>query len=120
MCVLGQLTLSLFLFFLFLHSTVFPLKKGYFCSFLRVSLSLWLHSLLLFTHSLSIFLVSCFLFSLPCCFINFLPSLFLAVLSCLVSLLLFHEKNNIKILHVKGFFSSILSVSFGFPVLFCL
>ena len=88
------------------------------CSFLCVSLSLSLAS---FTSpfdslSLSIFLVSCFF--LPCFLCFFLwPSLF-AVISCLVSLLLFHENSNIKILHVKGFFSSIISVSFGFLICF--
>ena len=100
---------------------VFPVKKGYFCSFLRVFLSFSLASFTSPFHSLSLSFSCFFLFILPCSFVSFcdLPCFF-AVLSCLVSLLLFHDNNNIKILDVKVFFSSIISVSFGFPVLLSL
>ena len=96
---------------------VFPPEKGYFCSFLCVALSFSLVSFTSPFHSLSLSFSCFFFFVLPCSFVYFLwPSLFFAVLSCLVSLLLFHDNNNIKMLNVKGFFSSILSVSFGFLV----
>ena len=70
-------------------------------------LSPWLHSrLLCLSLSLSLFLLFLIFPSLLFCFFWDLPCFF-AVISCLVSLLLFHENNNnIKILDVKGFFSS--------------
>ena len=122
MCVLGQLALNLSFLFVFLFVCLqkhcFPLNKGYFCSFLNVSTSFSLVSFTSSFHSLSLSLFPLFIcFVLPCSFVYFCDlSCFFAVLSCLVSLLLFHDNNNIKILDVKGFFSSICSVSFGFPV----
>ena len=115
---------STLLFWVLLQKHCFPPeKKGYSCSFLNVSLYFSLasftspfHSLSL---SLSLSLVFCFLFLvffLPCFFVFLFPSLFFAVLSCLVSLLLFHEKNNIKILHLKGSFINYFCFV-GFPVL---
>ena len=81
-------------------------------------LSPWLHSLLVCT--LSLFFSCFFVFSFLVVLFFVTLLVFVAVLSRLVSLLLFHDNNNIKILDVKGFFSSIFSVSFGFPVSLCL
>ena len=113
-----------FLFFLFFclsvyKNTVFPLKEGYFCSFLNVSLSFSLVSFPSPFHSLSLSFTCLFFFVLACFFDSCCDlSCFFAVLSCLVALLLFHDNNNnnMRILDVKGIFSSICSVSFGFPV----
>ena len=69
---------------------------------LRVSLSFSLASFTSLCLSLSLIFLSCFSFFVVLSL--FLPSLFFAVFSCLFSLL-FHEKNNIKILHLKAFFS---------------
>ena len=119
-CVLGQLALNLsFLFFLFvcLQKHCFLPEKGLFLV-ISQCLNFFLLGFLHFSFSfpVSLFLLFIF-FVLPCSFVSFCNlSCFFAVLSCLVSLLLFHDNNNIKILDVKGFFSSICSVSFGFPV----
>ena len=97
-------------------NAVFPPEKGL---FLLISLCLPFF-LLGFIHfsfslSLSIFLLflcfPCFFFccDLPCFFCCSLLACFFAFV--------FHDNNNIKILDVKSFFSSILSVSFGFLVL---
>ena len=141
-----------FLFFMFGVFSVeikscFPLKTGYFCSFLSVSLpfvlpfvlptlshfpfslslslSLFLSSLSLslsFSLSLSLsislhfLLFSCFIPSL----ITFLFPCFFVFLSCLVSLLLFHAKQNIKILHLKGSSHQCLFCLVAFLFLFSL
>ena len=83
-----------------------------------LSLSLCLYIYIYLSLSLSLLLFYLFLLCLLCfflfaffCFLGFV-SLFL----CLVSLLLFHEKNNIKILSFKVCFSSIPS----FGGVFCL
>ena len=108
----------------------FPLKKGYLGSFLSVSFLClpfvrpWLLSLLFVTLSLYIFsslslslsffflvffssLLSCLYFYLPCLFVVF---------SCLVASLMFHEKNNFTILHLKVCFSSFILLIFLFRV----
>ena len=120
-CVLGQLALNLSFLFVFLFVCLqkhcFPPEKGLFL-FISQCLTFFLLGFLHFSFSfpVSLFLLFIF-FVLPCSFVSFCDlSCFFAVLSCLVSLLLFHDNNNIKILDVKGFFSSICSVSFGFPV----
>ena len=78
------------------------MKKGYFSRFFSVSLSFTLASFTSpFSLSLSLFFHFWLFFILPC-FLLFFP--------CLVSWLLFHDQNNIKIWHLKGLFSSILSV----------
>ena len=96
--------------------TLFPLKKDMLCFFLRVSLcfSLGFFGLPLF-HFLFLCL-SLFLFFLPS-FLSFLFALFwfllfLSVFIFVSSLLLFHEKNNIKILNSKVFHINIFSFSF--------
>ena len=122
-CVLGQLALNLSFLFVFLFVCLqkhcFPPEKGLFL-FIFQCLTFFLLGFLHFSFSFPVslsFLLFIF-FVLPCSFVSFCDlSCFFAVLSCLVSLLLFHDNNNnIKILDVKGFFSSICSVSFGFPV----
>ena len=104
--------------FLCLHliEKLFPHKKGMFVYFsvsplflLSLFSSSFFHflflclSLVLFLPSLFSFLFALF------CFLGFLL-LFLS----LVSLLLLHEKNNIKIWNLKVFLSSILAISFFF------
>ena len=118
-CVLGQLPLNPFLSF-YKNTIFFPWKTLFL--FISLCLPFFLLGFIHFSfHSLSLYF-SCFLFFFPSLFCFFLwPSLFFAVLSCLVSLLLFQWKQQHQnIIDVKGFFSSIISVSFGFPVLLCL
>ena len=113
----GHLALNppFFIFDLFIEKHCFPPEKGYFCSFFSVSLSFSLASFTSPSLSLSLSLSSLFSFYLlffpllPSLFL-FFPSFFCAVFSYLVSLHLIHEKNNIKVLHWKGFFALILSV----------
>ena len=100
----------------------FPPRKGHFCLFLSVSLSF---SLAFFGLPLFQFLFLClslvlfFLFSfLSFFFAFFLFLVFLSFFPFLSSLLLFHERNNIKTLNCN-FFSSIFFF-FWFPVLFFL
>ena len=124
-CVLGQLALSLSFLFVFCLSvyknTVSPWKKIIFVHFsVSPFLSPWLQSLLLFTLCLSL---SLFL-SFSVVFLSFLVFLFhfvtllvFLLFFCLVSLLLFHDNNNIKILDVKGFFINFFFFGGGF--LFC-
>ena len=73
-----------------------------------VSLSFFLLSFTSLGHSLSLylsfFLLYCFFSSLLSCFSFYLPC-FIAVIFCLVASFLFHEKNNINILHLKALFS---------------
>ena len=89
-CVLGQLALNLSFLFVFLFVCLqkhcFPLKKGYFCSFLSVSLSFSLVSFTSPFHSLSLsfsclfflsFLVLLFLFVTFLVFLLFFLALFL-------------------------------------------
>ena len=120
-CVLGQLALNLAFLFVFClpvyKNIVFAPEKRLFL-FISLSpfLSHWLHSLLIFTLCLSLSLVL-FLSFLVLLFLFVTFLVFLLFLSCLVSLLLFHDNNNIKLVDVYGFFSSIISVSFGFAVL---
>ena len=124
----GQLALNLSFLFVFLfvclQNAVVPPEKGL---FLFIS-PCFLFFLLGFIHfsfslsvslSLSIYIFLVFFPSLFFCFILW-PYLFFFVFFCLVSLLSFHDNNNIKILDVKGFFSSIISVFWGFPVLLSL
>ena len=104
--------LSILCFFVFYKNTVFPLKTGYFVHFsVSPFLSPWFLSLFLF-HSLSLSILFLVFLFLPCFLVDFFLPCFFVVLSCLVSLRLFHEKK-----HLKGFFSSIISVFLGF--LFC-
>ena len=123
-CVFGQLAFNpSYYFFVFwgllTKALFFSLKKGYFGSFLSASLSFSLvFSLLFVTHSLSLsfslLLLSCFLSFLVVLSL-FLPSLFFVVffLSCFLSLL-FHEKNNNKILHLKTFIHKLFPFIFLF------
>ena len=107
------LTFLFFLFFLFvcLQKHCFPPEKGLFL-FIFQCLTFFLLGFLHFSFSFPVSLSLSLSFS--CLFfLSFLVFLFLfvtflvffAVLSCLVSLLLFHDNNNnITILDVKGFF----------------
>ena len=98
----------------FYKSTVFPLKKGYFGSFLGVSLSFSLASFISLCHFLSLSLslsLSLYLFfflvffpSLLSCLYYYLPwFLGCYLLSCFFAFASW--KNNIKILHVQVWFS---------------
>ena len=115
-----------FLFFSFLSlllkskTLLFPLEKGIFGLFLSVSLSF---SLAFFGLPLFQFLFLClslvrfFLFSFLSFFFAFVLFLvFLSFFPFLSSLLLFHERNNIKILNYNFF----INIFLGFPVLFFL
>ena len=104
----GLLLFLSFFCFVIQKNLVLPLEKGIFCLFLSVSLcfSLAFLGLPLFSISLSLSLSS----SCPC-FLSFL-SFFFAFFCFLVlslffpflsSLLLFHEKNNMRIFHYKVF-----------------
>ena len=113
---LGSWLSTLLIFWGLLRKALFfPLKKGYLGSFLSVSLLCLPFVLLGFFHFslslslslslyLSFFLLYCFFSSLLSCFYFYLPG-FIAVISCLVASFLFHEKNNINILHLKALFS---------------
>ena len=112
--------LIIFLFFgVFLQKTLFfSLKKGYFGSFLSVSLSFSLASFTSLCHSLSLSLsifpfFSCFFPSLLSCLYFYLLCFCCFFLSCFLSLL-FHEKNNIKTLHLKTFFHRLFPFVFLF------
>ena len=119
---------SPFLSLLLMEKPVFPLEKGIFGLFFSVSLcfSLAFFGLPLFKclflclspalfSFFTSFLSFCSCFLLVPCFSLFL-SLFLFF--CFLCLL-FHERNNIKILNCKVFVSSILSLCW-LPVLFSL
>ena len=108
--------LFVFYFCLAKQKSCFPPEKGYFCLSCSVSLCFSLdfftppfsHT---HTHTLSLSLfLSSFLPSLFSFFLSF-PSLFFAFLSCLVSLLVLHEKNNLNILNLKVAF--FINPSFG-------
>ena len=111
---LGSWPSTLLIFWGLLRKALFfPLKKGYLGSFLSVSLLCLPFVLLGFFHFslslslslyLSFFLLYCFFFFLVVLFYFYLPC-FIAVISCLVASFLFHEKNNINILHLKVLFS---------------
>ena len=125
-----------FPFFAFDRKTWFPPRKGHFCSFLSVSLCfslaflglplfqfLFLCLCLCLSLSLSLSLSCSFFLS---SFLSFFYFWFLVFVSFLLFyfiflsfLLLFHERNNIKILNCTVFVSSILSL-FWLPVLFSL
>ena len=114
--------LFFFFFFVFLVSlftkNVFYLKNRLFF-FISQCLPFFLLGFIHFSFSLSLslsllFFFFCFLFVLLFYFVTFLDFC-CSFLPC--SLLLFHDNSNIKILDVKGIFSSIIFVSFGFPVL---
>ena len=102
-CVLRQLAQNPF--FIYYKNIIFPLKRVMFVHF---SVSPFLLGFIDFSFSLSlsfyISLVSCY-FSILVVFFLFYRVVFFPYFSCLVSLLLFHEKNNINILHVKSFSS---------------
>ena len=115
---------SLFVYFLFsflslLFNTkkpVFPLEKGISCLFLSVSLcfslaffGLPLFQLIFLCLSLRIVLF----FFLPVFLFCFILLVFVSFFPFLSSLLLFHEKNNIKIFNYKVSFISLFSF-FGF------
>ena len=114
-----------FFFFAFFVSntkkTCFPPRKGHFLLFLSVSLcfSLAYFGLPLFQFfflCLSLFF-SFFLPVLLFCFLCFL--VFVSLIPFLSSLLLFHEKNNIKIFNYKVFLHQYV-LFFWFLVLFSL
>ena len=104
------------------QKTCFPPRKGHFCLFLSVSLCFsWAFlGLTLFQFIfLCLSLVLFFLFSFLSFFFSFFLFLvFLSFFPFLSSLLLFHERNNIKPLNYNFFFWNIFSLFFGFPVLF--
>ena len=117
-CCLFVFFVGSFPFFVFHRKTLFSPQKGIFCLFFSVSLpfSLAFFGLPLFH----------FLFLCPSLFLFFLPSflsfffaffLFLACVSFflfLSSLLLFHEKNNIKIFNYKVFVHQSFLIFVGF------
>ena len=96
----------------------FPPRKGIFCLFL---VFLFLSPFAFFGLPLFQFLFLCLsvvLFFLPS-FLSFFFAFFLFLVFVyffpfLSSLLLFHEKNNIKIFNCNVFFPEIVSLSFGF------
>ena len=119
-CFLFFFVLS-FLCFLIQKKPCFPLEKGIFCLFLSVALCL---SLAFFGLPLFQFLFLClslvlvifpsflsffFAFFWFLVFVSFFPFIF--------SLLLFHERNNIKILNCNSFLHQYF-LFFWFPVLF--
>ena len=96
---------------IWVHFSVSP-----FCvslSFFLASFTSLCHSLSLSLLSLFFFILSCFFSSLLSCLYFYLPCFF-AVLSCLVASFLFHEKNNIKILHLKVYFHNLCLFIFLF------
>ena len=100
---------------------VFPPRKGHFCLFLSVSLCVCLAFFLAspffnFYFSVSLFLFF-FLFLLVSFFAFFCFLVFVSFFPVLSSLLLFHEKNNIKILNYEVFLHQYF-LFFWFPVLF--
>ena len=116
-CVFGQLAFNpsyfLGVFGVFLEKHCFsPWKRVIWVHFsvspFCVSLSFFLASFTSLCHtfslSLSLFLLSCFFSSLLSCFYFYLPCFLLFFLVLLLRFW-FHEKNNIKILHLKTFFS---------------
>ena len=119
---LGFLFFSLLSFLCFFNrqkNLFFPLEKGIFCLF---SMFLFLSPLTFFGLPLFLFLFLCL--SLALVFLTFLLVFLLCFLfvSCfclflnpyLSSLLLFHEKKNMKILNCNFCFPEIFSLSFGF------
>ena len=109
-----------FLSLLLIEKPVFPPGKGHFCLFLSVSLcfslaffGLPLFQFLFLCLSLVLFFLSSFL-SFFFAFFWFL--VFVSVLVFLSSLLLFHERNNIKIFNCNLFFHQ-YPFFFWFPVL---
>ena len=117
---------SLFVFLLFFCFLSFPFcfppKKGIFLFIFSVSLSFSLNLFWPppFSVSLSLSLsCSCVsFFLLVFLFAFFLFLVFVSFFIFLSSLLLFHEKNNMKILNCNFFVSSIFSLFLWFPVLF--
>ena len=115
--------MALFCFFSIEKTLFSPLKRAFFVFFFCVSLSFSLaffglppfHFLFLCLSLFLFFLSSCLSFLLSFCFL-FL-SLFFRFLS---SLLLFHEKNNIKMFQLQSFCSSIRSHFCWFPLFFFL
>ena len=105
--------LSILCFLSFTKALFFPWKRV--ILFISQCLPFFLLGFFTFPFSLSVslYLVSCFFLFFPCFLVDFLLPCFFVVFSCLVSLCLFHE----KIIHLKGFFSSIIFVFWGF--LFC-
>ena len=93
-CVFGQLAFNPSFLGSFCKNTVFPLKRGYHCSFLSVSLFFSLASFTFPFHSLSLYLYFLFIvfFVFPC-FSLFSP-LFFCCFSCLVSLLCFTKETS--------------------------
>ena len=91
--VVGLQPFLVFCVFCLFTITLFSPENGFFCSFLSVSLSFSLASFSFpFSLSLSLSLVSCFLF--PCFLVYYSSFLvFFVVISCLVSLRLFHGKS---------------------------
>ena len=103
-----------------MEKTGFLLRKGIFVSFsVSTFFSPESFSSPFFTFSFSLSLSCYFVFSLPSFFLLHFASLVLSFSFFSSSLLLFHAKNNIKILNLKVGFSSILSV-FWFVVFFFL
>ena len=100
-------------FVFFCTKTLFSPENGLFCSFLSVSLSFSLVLSLFLFHSLSLSIVFLVFFCFFLAFLLIFSFLVFLLSFCLVSLCLFHD----KILHLKGFFSSIIFVFWGF--LFC-
>ena len=112
-----------FLSLIFIENTVFPLKRAFFVFF--HCLPFFLHSLfwpppfsLFLSLSLSFSSISFFLLVFLFAFFCFLA--FVSFFLLVYSLLLFHEKNNIKIFNYKSFCSSILSHFCWFPLFFFL
>ena len=111
------LVFSCFFFFV-LFFCFFPLEKGIFRLFLSVSLcfslaffGLPLFQCLFLCLSLVLVFLSSFLSFLLLSFVSLFLSLFCCF--CLSSLLLFHERNNIKIFNYKPFFINPFSFFLG-------
>ena len=100
------------------QKNLFPPQKGIFCLFLVcLVLSLFaffglpLFQFLFLCLSVALFFLPSFLSFF---FAFFLFLVFVSFFPFLSSLLLFHEKNNIKIFNCNYFFPEIFSLSFGF------
>ena len=110
-------SLLCFLCFLIDKKTCFPPRKGHFLLIFNVSLSFSLNLFWPppFSVSLSLSLCCSFLFTflLVFLFAFFLFLVFVSFFPYLSSLLLFHEKKNIKIFNCN-FFPETFSLSFGF------
>ena len=111
-----------FPFFAFNRKTCFPPKKVIFCLF-SVFLFLLPQPFLTspffcFSFSVSLLLLSLFIL-LVFLFCFLCVSCFCLFFIFLSSLLLFSEKNNMNILNYNQFYSSILSLFYGFLSCFC-